>query len=46
MNLQNRNRLTDFKNALTVANGKGEGVWDGHVHTAVFKTDNQQEPTV
>ena len=20
------------------------GVWDGHVHTAVFKTDNQQGP--
>ena len=20
------------------------GVWDGHVHTAVFKTDNQQRP--
>ena len=30
-----------------VAWGKGEGrdsqgVWDGHVHTAVFKMDNQQ----
>ena len=23
----------------------GWGVWDGHVHIAVFKTDNQQEPT-
>ena len=22
------------------------GVWDGHVHTAVFKTDNQQGPAV
>ena len=21
-------------------------VWDGHVHTAVFKKDNQQGPTV
>ena len=21
-----------------------EGVWEGHVHTAVFKTDNQQGP--
>ena len=21
------------------------GVWDGHVHTAVFKTDNPQGPT-
>ena len=22
------------------------GVWDGHVHTVVFKIDNQQGPTV
>ena len=22
------------------------GVWDGHVHTAVFRMDNQQGPTV
>ena len=21
------------------------GVWDGHVHTAIFKMDNQQGPT-
>ena len=21
-------------------------VWDGHVHTAIFKMDNQQGPTV
>ena len=21
-------------------------IWDGHVHTAVFKMDNQQGPTV
>ena len=27
--------------------GRGsEGVWDGHVHTAVFKMGNQQRPTV
>ena len=29
--------------------GGGEdrlGVWDWHVHTAVFKSDNQQGPTV
>ena len=25
MNLQNRNRFTDFKNKLMVARGKGEG---------------------
>ena len=23
-----------------------QGVWDGHVHTAIFKMDNQQGPTV
>ena len=22
------------------------GVWDGHVHTTIFKVDNQQGPTV
>ena len=22
------------------------GVWDGHGHTAIFKMDNQQGPTV
>ena len=43
MNLQNRNRLTDFKNELMVANGKGEGLWKGHVHTDIFKTDNQNK---
>ena len=26
--------------------GKGQGVWDGHVHTAVLKMDNQQRPTI
>ena len=23
-----------------------QGLWEGHVHTAVFKMDNQQRPTV
>ena len=26
--------------------GDSQGVWDGHVHTAMFKMDNQQGPTV
>ena len=26
--------------------GKGEGVWAGHVHTVIFKMENQQGPTV
>ena len=25
-----------------VAGWKGQGVWDGHVHAAIFKMDNQQ----
>ena len=30
-----------------VARGKGQlGSWEGHVHIAVFKMDNQQGPTV
>ena len=24
----------------------GQGVWGGHVHTAIFKMDTQQGPTV
>ena len=45
MNLQNRKILTDLENIIMVA-GVGRkhssGVWDGHVHTAIFKMDNQQ----
>ena len=26
--------------------GKRQGVWEGHEHTAVFKMDKQQGPTV
>ena len=26
--------------------GEGQRVWDGRLHTAVFKTDNHQGPTV
>ena len=46
-NLQNRKRLTDLENKLMVVGGKDSlGVWDGHVHTAIFKIDNQQGPDV
>ena len=35
---------------LQLPGGKGgrekQGVWDGHVYTTVFKTDNQEGPTV
>ena len=40
-------RLTDLENKLTVGEGGGRvtgrhsfGVWDGHVHSAIFKMDN------
>ena len=23
-----------------------QGVWDGHIHIALFKMDNQQGPTI
>ena len=25
---------------------ESQGLWDGHVHTAIFKMDHQQRPTV
>ena len=40
MNLQHRKRLTE--NELM----SSRGVWDRHIHTAIFKMDNQQRPTV
>ena len=49
---QNRNRLTDLENKLMVTEGErweGRdklGVWDCHIHTTIFKIDNQQGPTV
>ena len=24
--------------------GSSQGLWEGHVHTAIFKIDNQQRP--
>ena len=46
--LQNRNILTDLENELMVTGGGRDrlGVWDWHVHTAIFKIDDQQGPTV
>ena len=43
---------TDLDNQLMVARGQkmggrdSQGVWDGHVHTAILKMDNHQGPTV
>ena len=45
-------RLTDLENKFMVTMEKAlggrdrGGVWDGQVHTAIFKIDNQQGPTV
>ena len=46
MNLLNRKRQTERMN-LHLLEGRMErrdrqGVWDGHLHTAIFKMDNQQ----
>ena len=30
-----KQKLTDLENELVVAEGKKQGVWDVHVHTAV-----------
>ena len=51
MSLFTKQRLTDVENRLKVTKGErcgGErlGVRDWHVHTAIFKIDNQQGPTV
>ena len=49
INLKNRTRLTDLERMnLTVVRGKAgerdsQGVCDGHVHTAIFKMDNQKD---
>ena len=50
MNSQNRNRLTDSKKKSMVVGRKdtgrsNQGVWDGHVHTALFKMDHQHGHT-
>ena len=47
--LQNRNRLTDLGDELMVAGGRGKvGITDKEfgMDSAIFKTDNQEGPTV
>ena len=52
--LQSRNRLIALENKLMITKGEihGRGInWefgidDWHIHTSIFKTDNQQGPTV
>ena len=54
MSLQNRSSLTDIEDKPMVARGgagrmwgrDSKGVLDRHVHTALFKTDNQHGSTV
>ena len=57
MNLQNRKGLRDTVNKHGCQGGRWGGrdrefgmdmytLWDGHVHTAVFKMGNQQGPAV
>ena len=46
-----RNRLTDLENELMVTSGEGLGegrlrIGDCHVPTVIFKTDNQEGPTL
>ena len=45
INLQNRKRLTDLENELMIVRGMdggdNQGVWDGHVHTALSRMDKQ-----
>ena len=46
---QNRSRLTDIENKLTVSKGEGKrnklGVWDLEIHITVYKTEKKQEFT-
>ena len=52
--LQGRNRDTDVENkhmdtkeGNIVAGGRGKsGAWDEHIHTTIYKIDNQQAHTV
>ena len=47
MNSLVKQKNTDFENYIMIAGGRdSRGVWDGHIHTAIFKMDNQQGPTV
>ena len=40
------NELAKQSTNLWLLGGKDSyGVWDGHVYTAIFKMDNQREPT-
>ena len=47
MNLQKRKRLRLRKQTHSCCVGRDSyGLWEGHVHTTLFKMDNQQGPIV
>ena len=46
VNLQNRKRLTVLENLGLPEGRERQKVWESHVHTAVFKMENQQGPAV
>ena len=47
MKLLTKYRLTDQKtNLWLLGEGDSSGLWEGHVHTAIFKMDNQQKTIV
>ena len=43
MNLQNRDSQTQGMDLQLPGERDTQGVWDGHVHSAVFKMDNQKD---
>ena len=46
--LQNRNRVTDVENQLVVGRKVGRdklGDWSWHIHTTIYKIDNEEEHT-
>ena len=46
VNLQNRKRLRVLENLGLPEGRERQKVWESHVHTAVFKMENQQGPIV
>ena len=44
MNVLTKQKETQDR--LTVARGKEQSLWEGHLHTTTFKMDNQQKPIV
>ena len=43
--LQNKNRLTDMENKLTVPKGERGAVWGWQTYTTIYKIDKQQGST-